>query len=69
MPVRPSPMIFSCTRCPWKTRTHPKSDALMTGDYFDKCPKCGADVSNQHDVAASVISKIKRIIGLPNLPY
>jgi NAD-dependent SIR2 family protein deacetylase len=63
MAVRPSPMIFTCTACSWKKRTHPKSDALMGGEYFDKCPKCGAGVEVKRDVTWEVLRKVQKILG------
>lgn len=59
MPTRPLPMIFTCTACSWKKRTHPKSDALMCGlDYFEKCPRCGCEVIGAVDNIALFFRKI-----------
>ena len=38
MPVRPSPMTYRCPSCGWSKTTAPKSDALLPGEFFTKCP-------------------------------
>ncbi len=40
MPVRPKPMSYKCPNCNWQITTHPNSDALAPGDYYDECPHC-----------------------------
>lgn len=64
MAFRPRPMMFTCTACSWKKRTHPQSDALMPGDYFDKCPKCGAGVEMKRDDIFDLVLQLKRVLGL-----
>jgi hypothetical protein len=41
MPIRPHPIIYSCTSCGWSKTVAAKSDAFMPGEFFDACPLCG----------------------------
>ena len=41
MPIKPRPFTFVCEDCKWKKTIAPRSDALMPGDWFATCPKCG----------------------------
>ncbi|WP_082889478.1 hypothetical protein [Methylomonas koyamae] len=40
MPIKPKPFVYVCTLCGWRKVVSPKSDALMPGEYYDKCPAC-----------------------------
>ena len=42
MPIKPRPFPFVCEDCHWKKTMAPRSDALMPGDWFVTCPKCGS---------------------------
>lgn len=42
MPIKPRPFTFVCEDCNWKKTIAPRSDALMPGDWFVTCPKCGS---------------------------
>ena len=42
MPIKPRPFTFVCEDCKWKKTIAPRSDALMPGDWFASCPKCGS---------------------------
>ena len=41
MPIKPRPFTFICEDCNWKKTIAPRSYALMPGDWFATCPKCG----------------------------
>lgn len=41
MPIRPQPRIYSCPQCGWSKTVAPRSDALMPGDVYVRCPSCG----------------------------
>lgn len=41
MPIRPLPSVYTCPKCGWTKSVAPRSDALMPGEYFSKCPACG----------------------------
>lgn len=41
MPIRPFPVTYHCPRCGWSKTVHPRSDALIPGEFFDVCPDCG----------------------------
>ncbi|PKN49387.1 MAG: hypothetical protein CVU58_03885 [Deltaproteobacteria bacterium HGW-Deltaproteobacteria-16] len=41
MPIRPMPVTYRCPSCGWSKTTAPKSDALLPGDFFTKCQRCG----------------------------
>lgn len=43
MPIQPRPCTYHCPSCGWSKTTAPLSDALMPGEYFDRCPKCGGE--------------------------
>lgn len=42
MPIKPRPFTFVCEDCNWKKTIAPRSDALMPGDWFATCPRCGS---------------------------
>lgn len=64
MPIRPPAMTWRCPRCHWQKTVHPESDALQSGDWFDKCPKCGRHAPECREATAfekivgEIISKI-----------
>ena len=41
MSIRPFPTTYTCSTCGWSKTVAPRGDALMPGDFFDACPKCG----------------------------
>ena len=41
MPIRPEPRTYYCPSCGWQKTTAPRSDALMPGDFYSECPRCG----------------------------
>nr|WP_072341005.1 MULTISPECIES: hypothetical protein [unclassified Pseudomonas] len=41
MPIRPRPFTFVCDTCGWKKTVAPLSDALVPGDWFERCERCG----------------------------
>lgn len=43
MAVKPQARIYKCEKCGWEKYVAPQSDALGPGDFFDVCPKCGAE--------------------------
>jgi Zn finger protein HypA/HybF involved in hydrogenase expression len=43
MPVKPRPFTYECEACGWRKTVAPRSDALRPGEWFDACPKCGAE--------------------------
>ncbi len=65
MPISPPPIIYTCPSCHWSKTVAPKSDALMLGDFFDACPKCGNTALEARQVSAidSLAQKIKGLLG------
>ena len=53
MPIRPSPSTYTCPSCRWSKTVAPRSDALMPGEFFSACPKCGRSPL-QHRPAGAV---------------
>ena len=53
MPIRPSPSTYTCPSCHWSKTVAPRSDALMPGEFFSACPKCGRSPL-QHRPAGAV---------------
>lgn len=41
MPIRPEPRTYYCPKCGWQKTTAPRSDALMPGEFYSECPRCG----------------------------
>ncbi|MBX9566215.1 hypothetical protein FKF78_12145 [Aeromonas hydrophila] len=66
MPLPPPPMTFKCTRCSWSKTTAPTSDALHSGDWFQKCPQCGSpDLQiSRARVLAALLAKASRYINI-----
>ena len=64
MSIRPSPIAYTCLACGWSKTVVPKSDALMPGDYFAKCPKCGhrALQSKVANITMANLSGLAKII-------
>lgn len=50
MPIKPKPFIYFCESCGWKKTVAPRSDALMPGEYYDCCPKCGANHLKREEI-------------------
>jgi len=42
MPIKPRPFTFECEGCGWTKTVALQSDALMPGEWFDQCPRCGS---------------------------
>lgn len=40
MPIRPSPLRYTCPACGWSKTVAPQSDALGPGDFYGACPRC-----------------------------
>lgn len=40
MPLKPSPVVYSCPACRWSHTVAPRSDALLPGEFFESCPRC-----------------------------
>ena len=40
MPVRPTPMHYTCPTCGWRKTVAPRSDVLSPGDIYSACPVC-----------------------------
>lgn len=41
MPIKPKSFVYVCPSCGWKTIVSPRSDVLMSGEYYERCPTCG----------------------------
>lgn len=41
MAIVPSAFTYTCPSCDWSKTVTPRSDALMPGELFSACPKCG----------------------------
>lgn len=69
MPIHPTPTTYTCPACGWSKTLAPQSDALMPGDVFGVCPKCGHEPLDSHEastargVLASLTNKVKRVLG------
>lgn len=65
MPIRPSPITYRCTACGWSKTVRPCSDALMPGDYYDRCPNCShADLEiHKASLSAQVFSLLDGVTG------
>jgi len=56
MPVKPHPFTVRCPVCSWKKTVAPKSDALMPGEWFERCPKCRNE--NLEKSSASIFEEL-----------
>ncbi|RWU24024.1 hypothetical protein DM813_09415 [Pseudomonas alkylphenolica] len=45
MPIRPRPFRLECEACGWRKTIAPRSDALMPGEWYERCPKCNGVVT------------------------
>jgi predicted RNA-binding Zn-ribbon protein involved in translation (DUF1610 family) len=63
MPIRPEPRTYYCPKCGWQKTTAPRSDALMPGDFYAECPKCGnPDIKiREAGFLTKLVSAINRI--------
>ena len=52
MSIRPSPRTYFCPSCHWSKTVAPRSDALMPGEFFTACPKCGHGELETRDAPA-----------------
>jgi len=52
MPIRPPPVTYACPSCNWSKTVTPRSDALMPGEVFFVCPKCGHSPLEQRPAGA-----------------
>lgn len=63
----PEPYTYRCRVCHWQKTLAPKSDALMPGEYFTRCPKCSSE--DLEKVQASgverALAKLKRQLTKP----
>ncbi|MGK0162488.1 hypothetical protein [Pseudomonas mosselii] len=41
MPIRPMPCTLKCQACGWRKTVAPASDALLPGEWYACCPRCG----------------------------
>ena len=41
MPIRPATTSYTCPSCHWSKTVTPRSDTLLPGEFFVRCPKCG----------------------------
>ena len=41
MPIKPKAITCVCPKCNWIKTVKPQSDCLVSGEYFNECPKCG----------------------------
>lgn len=57
MPIKPGPFTFVCEDCHWKKTVAPRSDALLPGDGFATCPKCGDELKK---AVVQVIGSMER---------
>ena len=39
--IAPPPITYTCPSCHWSKTVTPRSDALLPGEFFVRCPKCG----------------------------
>ncbi len=63
MPIRPEPRRYFCPSCGWEKTVQPKSDALMPGDLYSACPKCGKPVgSTRAGLLASTAAQMKELL-------
>lgn len=58
-------MTYRCPVCGWSKTVRPRSDALMPGDYFDRCPNCSHAELELHkaSLAAQVFSLLNEVTG------
>ncbi len=69
MPIKPEPTTYTCPACGWSKTASPQSDALMPGDVFEVCPKCGhepldcREASALQGALAGLAGKIKKVLG------
>ena len=50
MCVKPKPFSYSCPDCGWKKVVFPRSDVLLPGEHYARCPKCGSKSLNLGEV-------------------
>ena len=65
MPVRPAPITYTCPSCHWSKTVTPRSDALMPGEFFTSCPKCGHGYleTRNASVLGAAASLLERMAG------
>jgi ribosomal protein L37E len=65
MPIRPEPRTYTCTACGWSATTAPRSDALMPGDNFSQCPRCGNTALNvqKANLLDVIGGHVKKLLG------
>jgi Zn-finger nucleic acid-binding protein len=54
MPIKPKPFIYLCPLCGWKKSISPRSDALLPGEYYDCCPKCGTNHLKREEINSPI---------------
>jgi hypothetical protein len=42
MPMKPRPFTYVCEERGWKKTVAPRSDAMVLGEWLDRCSKCGS---------------------------
>ena len=62
MPIKPRPRTYCCTQCGWQRTTRPASDALMPGDHFSECPKCGGALQTRSPTALDELTSARDAI-------
>jgi len=68
MPIHPSPTTYTCPACGWSKTVTPQSDALMPGDVFEICPKCGhapldcREASALQGALTDLVRNIKKVL-------
>jgi len=65
MPIRPSTTVYTCPSCRWSQTVTPRSDALLPGEFFARCPKCGhGDLETRNaSVLGAAASLLERMAG------